>query len=91
MQSTQKIVVLQKYFLRLTHVYILVIRGKQYMKPRDPNYRILARCKAAKHGKTEKAKRKQENEKVAKELADKHDKRSLAMSHAYRLLYSSDW
>lgn len=42
------------------------------MKPRTSVYRILARCKAAKHGPTEKAARKRENEKVAQELNEGH-------------------
>lgn len=42
------------------------------MKPRTSVYHILARCKAAKHGKSFKAKRTQENAKFNKEIAGKH-------------------
>ena len=44
------------------------------MKPRTSVYRILSRCKAAKHGTSEKAKRNQENAKVAQEVARLHER-----------------
>lgn len=42
------------------------------MKPRNSVYRILARCKAATHGKSFKAKRTQENAKFNQEIREKH-------------------
>jgi hypothetical protein len=61
------------------------------MKPRTQLYRILARCKAAKHGPSQKAIRNKENARIAQELNEKHEARSVAMSHTFKLLYGSDW
>lgn len=60
------------------------------MKPRNSVYRILARCKAAKHGPTEKATRKRENEKVAQELNEKHKSLSREMEKTWKM-YEEDY
>lgn len=56
------------------------------MKPRNSMYRILARCKAAKHGKTEKATRRQENARVAKESAEQHKCTSRNIAKAWECM-----
>lgn len=61
------------------------------MKPRNSVYRILARCKAAKHGPTEKATRKRENEKVAQEINDKHIRIRKEITESWDLLYDIDY
>jgi hypothetical protein len=60
------------------------------MKPRTSVYRILARCKAAKHGPTEKATRKRENEKVTQELNEKHRSLTKEMEKTWEL-YEEDY
>lgn len=61
------------------------------MKPRTSVYRILARCKAAKHGPTEKATRKRENEKVAQEINEKHIRIRKELAESWDLLYDIDY
>lgn len=61
------------------------------MKPRNSVYRILARCKAAKHGPTEKATRKRENEKVAQEINEKHVRIRKELTESWDLLYDVDY
>lgn len=61
------------------------------MKPRNQVYRILARCKAAKHGPSEKAMRKRENEKVAKELDRGHIRIREEIAKFWEQFYDEDY
>ena len=60
------------------------------MKARNPTFPILCRCKASRHGKSEKATRKRENEKVAQELGIKHSRATRDIDSAWRA-FSKDW
>ncbi len=67
-----------------------LIRRLKRMKPRTQLYRILARCKSAKHGPSQKALRKRENEKVAQELGIKHSRATRDIDSAWREM-CKDW